>query len=182
MATNPAQELLTPEDRRARLCAFADRMLICAENMAPPEDMLELERAVRVATLIERIYARVHLTEVRAPALAGEHLMNRLKLQEDKHYVRTTLKRTPELKPVRALRSAAAAPAKAPTAGETFGDDDLLALHALLMPVAAQATPLRAPSFQTPENPLRQRDKPEKRVLSGLPPSCQPQPPPPRSP
>jgi len=178
MTTHPhTQTLMTPEERRMRLRAFADRMLICAENMAPPEDLRDLERTVRVVALIERLYARVHVTEVKAPALAAEHLMNRLKLQDDKHHVRSRLKFSPHLKPTPTPPPATGL--NAPFADEVLCDPELLELHAHLMPaVPFPAQSLRAPSFQTSENPLRQTDKPEKRALSGLPPSCQPQPPP----
>ncbi|OYW78558.1 MAG: hypothetical protein B7Z26_09595 [Asticcacaulis sp. 32-58-5] len=63
----PDQERYTPEERRARLRAFADRMLERLEDLPPPEDLPELERTVRVGLLIERLYARVDMAERKAP-------------------------------------------------------------------------------------------------------------------
>ncbi|MDC7675786.1 hypothetical protein [Asticcacaulis machinosus] len=63
----PATERYTPEDRRARLRAFADRMLDQLEDLPPPEDVAEMERTVRVGLLIERLYARVDAAERKAP-------------------------------------------------------------------------------------------------------------------
>ncbi|WKL56116.1 hypothetical protein Q1W73_10435 [Asticcacaulis sp. ZE23SCel15] len=60
-------ERYTPQERRARLRAFADRMLGHLEDLAPPQDLAELERTVRVGLLIERLYARVDIAERRAP-------------------------------------------------------------------------------------------------------------------
>jgi hypothetical protein len=60
-------ERYTPQERRARLRAFADRMLDHLEDLAPPQDLAELERTVRVGLLIERLYARVDIAERRAP-------------------------------------------------------------------------------------------------------------------
>ncbi|UDF02772.1 hypothetical protein [Asticcacaulis sp. AND118] len=47
--------------------AFADRMLLRAEAMDDPEDMVGVERAVRVAAVIERIYSRCDRAEGQAP-------------------------------------------------------------------------------------------------------------------
>ncbi|MDC7675501.1 hypothetical protein [Asticcacaulis machinosus] len=60
-------ERYTPQERRARLRAFADRMLERLEDLPPPEDVPELERTVRIGLLIERLYARVDIAERRAP-------------------------------------------------------------------------------------------------------------------
>ncbi|MEI9903600.1 MAG: hypothetical protein WDN06_06145 [Asticcacaulis sp.] len=58
LAADTSQEQLTPEARRGLLRAFADRMLIKATAMDDPEDMPGIERAVRVAAVIERLYSR----------------------------------------------------------------------------------------------------------------------------
>ncbi|BBF80622.1 hypothetical protein [Asticcacaulis excentricus] len=47
--------------------AFADRMLLRAEALDDPEDMQGVERAVRVAAVIERIYSRCDRAETQAP-------------------------------------------------------------------------------------------------------------------
>ncbi|GGZ24506.1 hypothetical protein [Asticcacaulis endophyticus] len=60
-------ERYTPQERRARLRAFADRMLGHLEDLDPPQDASELERTVRVGLMIERLYARVDIAERRAP-------------------------------------------------------------------------------------------------------------------
>jgi ribosome-binding protein aMBF1 (putative translation factor) len=58
-----AQEQLTPDERRELLRAFADRMLLKISAMDDPEDMPGVERAVRVATVIERVYSRCDQAE-----------------------------------------------------------------------------------------------------------------------
>ncbi|MFT4077077.1 MAG: hypothetical protein QM647_16240 [Asticcacaulis sp.] len=56
---NPtASEQLTPEARRTLLRAFADRMLMKVTAMDTPEDLPGVEKAVRVASMIERLYSR----------------------------------------------------------------------------------------------------------------------------
>lgn len=62
-----AEERLSPKARRAHLRAFADRMLLRAVAMDDPEDMDGLERAVRAAAVIERIYSRCDRAEGQAP-------------------------------------------------------------------------------------------------------------------
>ncbi len=68
-----AQAQLTPEERRGLLRAFADRMLLKITAMDDPEDMPGVERAVRVAAVIERVYSRCDRAErqvrTEAPAL-----------------------------------------------------------------------------------------------------------------
>ena len=61
------QEQLTPEARRGLLRAFADRMLLKVSAMDDPEDMPGVEKAVRVAAVIERIYYRCDRSEHHAP-------------------------------------------------------------------------------------------------------------------
>ncbi|MEI9905970.1 MAG: hypothetical protein WDN06_20240 [Asticcacaulis sp.] len=61
------QEQLTPETRRGLLRAFADRMLLKATAMDDPEDMPGIERAVRVAAVIERLYSRCDRAEGQPP-------------------------------------------------------------------------------------------------------------------
>ncbi|WAC48082.1 hypothetical protein OVA03_15505 [Asticcacaulis sp. SL142] len=56
-------ERYTPEERRAKLRAFADRMLDHLEDLAPPQDVAEVERGLRTGLLIERLYARVDKAE-----------------------------------------------------------------------------------------------------------------------
>ncbi|MGN6365970.1 hypothetical protein [Asticcacaulis taihuensis] len=58
-----AQQQLTPEERRALLRAFADRMLLKVSNMDDPEDLPGVEKAVRTAAMIERIYSRCDRAE-----------------------------------------------------------------------------------------------------------------------
>ena len=62
-----AQEQLSPEERRGLLRAFADRMLLKITAMDDPEDMPGVERAVRVAAVIERLYSRCDRAERHAP-------------------------------------------------------------------------------------------------------------------
>ena len=57
------QEKLTPEERRGLLRAFADRMLLKITAMDDPEDMPGVEKAVRVAAVIERLYSRCDRAE-----------------------------------------------------------------------------------------------------------------------
>ncbi len=58
-----AQEQLTPEERRELLRAFADRMLLKVTAMDDPEDMPGVEKAMRVAAVIERVYNRCDRAE-----------------------------------------------------------------------------------------------------------------------
>ena len=57
------QAKLTPEERRGLLRAFADRMLLKITAMDDPEDMPGVEKAVRVAAVIERVYSRCDRAE-----------------------------------------------------------------------------------------------------------------------
>jgi hypothetical protein len=59
----PTAERYTPEERRAKLRAFADRMLDHLEDLAPPQDVAQVERGLRTGLLIERLYARVDTAE-----------------------------------------------------------------------------------------------------------------------
>ncbi|MGN6423911.1 MAG: hypothetical protein ACTHLA_11425 [Asticcacaulis sp.] len=61
------QPHLTPEQRREMLRAFADRMLIKISAMDDPEDLPGVERAVRVASVIERLYSRCDHAEHQGP-------------------------------------------------------------------------------------------------------------------
>ncbi len=58
-----AQEKLTPEERRGLLRAFADRMLLKITAMDDPEDIPGVEKAMRVAAVIERLYSRCDRAE-----------------------------------------------------------------------------------------------------------------------
>lgn len=58
-----AQPNLTPEERRELLRAFADRMLLKVTAMDDPEDMPGVEKAVRTAAMIERLYSRCDRAE-----------------------------------------------------------------------------------------------------------------------
>ena len=58
-----AQEKLTPDERRKLLRAFADRMLLKITAMDDPEDMPGVEKAMRVAAVIERVYSRCDRAE-----------------------------------------------------------------------------------------------------------------------
>jgi hypothetical protein len=58
-----AQEKLTLEGRRELLRAFADRMLLKVTAMDDPEDLPGVEKAVRTAAMIERIYNRCDRAE-----------------------------------------------------------------------------------------------------------------------
>jgi len=62
-----AQPHLTPEERRGLLRAFADRMLLKVTAMDDPEDMPGVEKAVRTAAMIERIYSRCDRAERQRP-------------------------------------------------------------------------------------------------------------------
>ncbi len=62
-----AQAHLTPEERRTLLRAFADRMLLKVIAMDDPEDMPGVEKAVRTAAMIERIYSRCDRAERQKP-------------------------------------------------------------------------------------------------------------------
>ncbi|MFT4076717.1 MAG: hypothetical protein QM647_14430 [Asticcacaulis sp.] len=53
-----AQAHLTPAERRGLLRAFADRMLRKLSAMDDPEDLPGVEKAMRVAAVIERVYSR----------------------------------------------------------------------------------------------------------------------------
>ncbi|WKL55784.1 hypothetical protein Q1W73_08685 [Asticcacaulis sp. ZE23SCel15] len=85
----PTQERYTPQERRARLRAFADRMLERLEDLPPSQDVAEIERTVRVGLLIERLYARVDAAERKAPPrertpeeLAADRRENKLHYQQ----------------------------------------------------------------------------------------------------
>ena len=54
---------MTPDERRERLRAFADRMLMKITAMDDPADLLGVEKAVRTAAAIERIYSRCDRAE-----------------------------------------------------------------------------------------------------------------------
>ncbi|HWU48884.1 MAG TPA: hypothetical protein VN042_03330, partial [Asticcacaulis sp.] len=58
---------LTPEQRREMLRAFADRMLLKITQMDDPEDLPGVERAVRTAAVIERLYSRCDRQERYGP-------------------------------------------------------------------------------------------------------------------
>jgi len=58
-----SREQLTPEERRARLRAFADRMLLALDDFDPPETGEEIDAGIRRALMIERLYARVDASE-----------------------------------------------------------------------------------------------------------------------
>ena len=62
-----AQENLSPDQRRTLLRAFADRMLLKVTAMDDPEDMPGIEKAVRVAAVIERLYSRCDRAERQKP-------------------------------------------------------------------------------------------------------------------
>ncbi|HTM81801.1 hypothetical protein [Asticcacaulis sp.] len=61
-------EQLTPDERRELLRAFADRMLLKVTAMDDPEDLPGIEKAVRVAAVIERLYSRCDRAERQTPA------------------------------------------------------------------------------------------------------------------
>ncbi|MGN6422886.1 MAG: hypothetical protein ACTHLA_06205 [Asticcacaulis sp.] len=61
------QPNLTPEQRREMLRAFADRMLVKISAMDDPEDLPGVERAVRTAAVIERLYSRCDRAEHHGP-------------------------------------------------------------------------------------------------------------------
>ncbi|WAC47215.1 hypothetical protein OVA03_10915 [Asticcacaulis sp. SL142] len=64
MTSDPhTAERYTPQERRARLRAFADRMLERLGDLPSPGDVPELEQMTRTGLLIERIYARVDASE-----------------------------------------------------------------------------------------------------------------------
>ncbi|BEV11175.1 hypothetical protein ATDW_16710 [Asticcacaulis sp. DW145] len=59
-------EALTPETRRGHLRAIADRMLLALSREADPKTGEEIEKGIRRALLIERLYARCDATEAKA--------------------------------------------------------------------------------------------------------------------
>ncbi|MFP1129864.1 hypothetical protein [Asticcacaulis sp. W401b] len=59
-------EALTPETRRGHLRAIADRMLLVLSREADPKTGEEIEKGIRRALLIERLYARCDATEAKA--------------------------------------------------------------------------------------------------------------------
>jgi len=61
------QQQLTSEERRALLRAFADRMLRKLTTMDDPADMPGVEKAVRTAAVIERLYSRCDRAERQKP-------------------------------------------------------------------------------------------------------------------
>lgn len=90
-----AEERLSPETRRKTLRAFADRMLLRAAAMDDPEDMQGVERAVRVAAVIERIYSRCDRAEGQAPdprKLEAERARNTIAATEARVSLAGTLK------------------------------------------------------------------------------------------
>ena len=62
-----AREKLTPEGRREHLRAFADRMLLKVTAMDDPADLPGVEKAMRVAAVIERLYSRCDRAERQKP-------------------------------------------------------------------------------------------------------------------
>ncbi len=58
-----SQQHLSPEERRKLLRAFADRMLLKVTAMDDPEDLPGVEKAMRVAAVIERVYSRCDRAE-----------------------------------------------------------------------------------------------------------------------
>lgn len=58
-----AQEHLSPDERRTLLRVFADRMLLKVSAMDDPEDLPGVEKAMRVAAVIERVYNRCDRAE-----------------------------------------------------------------------------------------------------------------------
>lgn len=59
-------EALTPETRRGHLRAIADRMLLALSREDDPKTGEEIEKGIRRALLIERLYARCDATEAKA--------------------------------------------------------------------------------------------------------------------
>lgn len=59
-------ETLTPETRRGHLRAIADRMLLALSREDAPKTGEEIEKGIRRALLIERLYARCDATEAKA--------------------------------------------------------------------------------------------------------------------
>ncbi|MFN3807384.1 hypothetical protein [Asticcacaulis sp.] len=57
---------LTPEQRRAHLRAYADRMLRAQTAMDAPETPDEVAKGIRTALMIERLYARCDASEAQA--------------------------------------------------------------------------------------------------------------------
>lgn len=57
---------LTPEERRAQLRAFADRMLIALSQTDDPKTGEDIEKGIRRALLIERLYARCDAAQAKA--------------------------------------------------------------------------------------------------------------------
>lgn len=58
-------DALRPEDRRMQLRAFADRMLLALSKTDDPETGEDIEKGIKRALLIERLYSRVDASEAR---------------------------------------------------------------------------------------------------------------------
>ncbi|ESQ80563.1 hypothetical protein AEYBE204_04655 [Asticcacaulis sp. YBE204] len=60
--------------------AFADRILMCVEQMDDPEDMVEAERAMRFGALVERVYSRCDAADVLRDKQAATKIVHRVEL------------------------------------------------------------------------------------------------------
>ncbi|MFT3997314.1 MAG: hypothetical protein QM667_07900 [Asticcacaulis sp.] len=65
-------EQLTPQERRTRLRTFADRMLMALSNVDDPETGNDVAKGMRLALMIERLYARCDISEALASKRAAE--------------------------------------------------------------------------------------------------------------
>ncbi|UDF05334.1 hypothetical protein [Asticcacaulis sp. AND118] len=74
-------EHLTPEQRRERLRAFADRMLIALEDLDTPQTRDDVVKGVRTALMIERLYARCDASETQAYKRAATSIEDQVTLK-----------------------------------------------------------------------------------------------------
>ncbi|UDF02474.1 hypothetical protein [Asticcacaulis sp. AND118] len=74
-------EHLTPEQRRERLRAFADRMLIALEDLDTPQTRDDVTKGVRTALMIERLYARCDASETQAYKRAATSIEDQVTLK-----------------------------------------------------------------------------------------------------
>ncbi|UDF05487.1 hypothetical protein [Asticcacaulis sp. AND118] len=73
---------MTPEQRRKRLRAFADRMLIALGEVDDPENGDDVVKGVRTALMIERLYARCDASEAGAHKRAAASIEDQVTLQK----------------------------------------------------------------------------------------------------
>jgi|GEM_PF-1523410 len=86
-------ETLTPDERRARLRAYADRMLRMLGACDDPEDGAGVLRGMRAALMIERLYARCDAAEGAGLRQATQAMGDRVALEAKKRWAARLLER-----------------------------------------------------------------------------------------